>query len=245
MGWALSPTRPFCNRSRSRTGRIFAHPCKKSIPGNGSLFPAFEQLKISSTAAVLPVESMPREELVNAFTLCEGPSPTAILDIPCPSPAPRSQPAALADSAFIATHHPQPSHPSPLAASPNDLRTGTSIHAPASAARFRGKISLRADLGHASYVSSPASISGTPSICTHPTTGSAPSSPALPRKGQFSKPVQVRGKFSMRGELIHVFLSYRFSAEGPGANGLSGLLAQRIRSLSMHERALQLPQHGW
>ncbi|KAJ1469460.1 hypothetical protein T484DRAFT_1919181 [Baffinella frigidus] len=92
--------------------------------------------------------------------------------------------------------------PSPLAASPNDLRTDTNIHAPASAARFRGKVSLRADLVHASYAS-----------CN------------------FSKMVNVRGRFSLRGELMHAFVSYRVATEGPAGNGLSGLVAQKIRGI--------------
>jgi hypothetical protein len=53
----------------------------------------------------------------------------------------------------------------------------------------------------------------------------------------------------MRGELMHAFVSYRVATEGKSANGngngLSGLLAQKIRSLSMHEKGLQLPRHGW
>jgi len=59
----------------------------------------------------------------------------------------------------------------------------------------------------------------------------------------------LRGKFSMRGDLMHAFVSYRVAAEGKGGNGngngLSGLLARKIRSLSMHEKELQLPRHGW
>jgi len=163
---------------------------------------------------------------MSAFASCRGPSPLAIGVASSPSPSPRPQPDALAALALLATPHPtaRDSLPSPLAASPNNLRADTSIHAPASAALLpRGKVSLRADLGHAS---SPASGMGrTPTIRTHPTSESAPSSMV----------------FSLRGEMMHAFVS----TEGPEGTGLSGLVAQKIRSLSMHEKALQLPQQGW
>ena len=56
----------------------------------------------------------------------------------------------------------------------------------------------------------------------------------------------LRGKFALRGELMHAFfVSYRVATEGKEGNGISGLLAQKIRSLSMHEKELQLPRHGW
>ena len=58
--------------------------------------------------------------------------------------------------------------------------------------------------------------------------------------GSLSKP---RGKFSLHSELMHVFVSYRVVTEGPGGNGLSGTIAERIRELSLEE--LQLPRHGW
>jgi len=167
---------------------------------------------------------------MDAFVSREGPSPPAIRVIPCPSPPPRPQPAALTAPALLANHRPQPSpfaardsQPSPLAASLNDLRADTSIHAPASTARFRGKVSLRADLVHTPYKTSPASgVGRTPSIRTHPTTGSAPSSPVLPSK--FSRPVLLRGNFSLRGELMHAFVSYRVATEGKGAKRESSLL---------------------
>ena len=54
-----------------------------------------------------------------------------------------------------------------------------------------------------------------------------------------------KGKFMLRGELMHAFVSYRVATEGKCGNGISGLLAQKIRSLSMHEKELQLPRHGW
>ena len=73
--------------------------------------------------------------------------------------------------------------------------------------------------------------------------------PVLPIRGKFSRHVPPRGTFSMRGALMHAFVSYRVATEGQGGNGngngLSGLLAQKIRSLSMHEKGLQLPRHGW
>lgn len=49
--------------------------------------------------------------------------------------------------------------------------------------------------------------------------------------------------FSLHGELIHAFVSYRVVTEGPAGNRLSGTIAQRIRALSLEE--LQLPRHGW
>ena len=188
---------------------------------------------------------------MNAFVSCEGTSPLALRVNPFPSPPPRSHPATFTAPDLLAIDRPQPSPyaardskpSSPLASSPNDFRADTSIHAPASAAmRHRGRVSLRADLGHASYASSPASVvrrSPSP-FRSHPTaegTGGAP------------RVLPLRGNFSMRGEMMHVFVSYRVATEGKGrngnGNGLSGLLAQKIRSLSMHEKGLQLPRHGW
>jgi hypothetical protein len=59
----------------------------------------------------------------------------------------------------------------------------------------------------------------------------------------------LRGSFSLRGEMMHVFLSYRVGTEGDGGNGsnLSGLLAEGIRALSMDNMKpeLQIPQQGW
>ena len=187
---------------------------------------------------------MPRDEQMNVFVSREGPSSSAIRVIPCPSPPPRSQPATLTAPAFLATHQPQPSrcaardsqHPSPLAVSPEDLRADTSVHAPASVAMRRwGRVSLHADLRHASYSSSPASVvrrSPSP-LRSHPGTGGAP------------RVLPLRGKFSLRGELMHVFISYRVGTEGKAGNGLAGLIAQKIRSLSRNEKGLQLPRHGW
>ena len=54
----------------------------------------------------------------------------------------------------------------------------------------------------------------------------------------------LRDSFCMRGELMHAFITEGMGRDGNG-NGLSGLLAQKIRSLSMHEKELQLPRHGW
>ncbi|KAJ1474812.1 hypothetical protein T484DRAFT_1830917 [Baffinella frigidus] len=52
--------------------------------------------------------------------------------------------------------------------------------------------------------------------------------------------------FRLRGELIHVFVSYRVNTEGPSGNRLSGRISERIRALSMDSRQeLQIPQHGW
>ena len=202
-------------------------------------------------ASVLPRGTvMPREELMNAFVSCEGTSPLAIHSTPFPSPPLRSQPAGLTAPALLVTHRPQPSpfaardtQPSPLDISSDDLRANKSIHAPVgSAMRRRGRVSPRADLGLASYASSPASVvrrSPSP-LRSHPTaegTGGAP------------RVLPLRVNFSMRGELMHAFVSYRVATEGKSANGngngLSGLLAQKIRSLSMHEKGLQLPRHGW
>ena len=193
---------------------------------------------------------MPREELTNAIVLYEGTSPLVIHATPCPSPPPRPQPAARIDPALLATRHPQPSpfvscdtQPSPLAISPDDLRADTSILAPVSAAiRRRGRVICHADLGHASYASSPGSFVRRPPspLRSHPTTEGTGGAPRM---------LPLRDNFSMRGELVHVCVSYRVATEGTGrngnGNGLSGLLAQKIRSLSMHEKRLQIPRHGW
>ena len=75
-------------------------------------------------------------------------------------------------------------------------------------------------------------------IVSHPTTGdtSVPHTfMALPRT-----------TFSLRGELMHTFVSYRVATEGDAGNGMSGLLADKIRAFSMDRtQELQLPQHGW
>ena len=57
----------------------------------------------------------------------------------------------------------------------------------------------------------------------------------------------LRGQFSLNGELMHAFVSYRVATEGPDGdgNGLSGLLAQKIRSLSLLEEGLQIPRNGY
>ena len=77
----------------------------------------------------------------------------------------------------------------------------------------------------------------TPSYHTHPSTGDTDSiSTVLPR-----------GKFHLRGELTHCFVSYRVATEGTAGNGLSGKIAKRIGALSMDDncKELQIPRHGW
>jgi len=55
-----------------------------------------------------------------------------------------------------------------------------------------------------------------------------------------------QSRFSLRGELMHAFLSYRVNTEGPSGNNLSGLIAEKIRTLSMDgTQELQIPRHGW
>ena len=54
-----------------------------------------------------------------------------------------------------------------------------------------------------------------------------------------------RSDFNLRGEMMHCFVSYRVASEGEFGNGISGLLAEKIRELSMHEDALRIPQHGF
>ena len=56
----------------------------------------------------------------------------------------------------------------------------------------------------------------------------------------------IRGQFSLRGELMHAFVSYRVTTEGPAGNKLSGRLAEKIRALSTDSRhQLHIPRHGW
>ncbi|KAJ1479745.1 hypothetical protein T484DRAFT_2022949, partial [Baffinella frigidus] len=57
--------------------------------------------------------------------------------------------------------------------------------------------------------------------------------------------VLPRGSFSMRGELMHAFISYRVVTEGPAGNRLAELVAFKIRSLSREVKELNLPAHGW
>jgi len=55
-----------------------------------------------------------------------------------------------------------------------------------------------------------------------------------------------RSTFSLRGQLMHVFVSYRVATEGALGNGMSGLLAEKIRTLSMdRSQELQIPRQGW
>ena len=53
------------------------------------------------------------------------------------------------------------------------------------------------------------------------------------------------GEFNLREELMHCFISYRVATEGDAGNGMSGLLAEKIRELSMHEDGLRIPEHGF
>ena len=63
----------------------------------------------------------------------------------------------------------------------------------------------------------------------------------VPRVGRLP-----RSTFSLRGELMHVFISYRVNTEGAVGNGMSGLLAEKIRTLSMdRSQELQIPRQGW
>ena len=115
-------------------GAIWGNLCQKSIPGDGSLYSASSDEYRDSS--VTPTSVMPREELMNALASSREPSSFVSRLAPCPSPAPRSQSAALTVSALLATPHPQPSpcaarnsHSSPLAASPNNFRPiRVSIH---------------------------------------------------------------------------------------------------------------------
>jgi len=54
-----------------------------------------------------------------------------------------------------------------------------------------------------------------------------------------------RNTFSLRGEMMHCFISYRVATEGDAGNGMSGLLADKIRTLSMDRaQELQIPRQG-
>jgi len=57
---------------------------------------------------------------------------------------------------------------------------------------------------------------------------------------------ELQRQFSLRQELMHCFISYRVNTEGPKGNGLSGLIANKIRALSLDaEQGLPVPRHGW
>lgn len=57
---------------------------------------------------------------------------------------------------------------------------------------------------------------------------------------------ELQRQFSLRGELIHCFVSYRVNTEGPKSNGLSGLIANKIRALSLDaQHGVDIPRHGW
>jgi hypothetical protein len=50
----------------------------------------------------------------------------------------------------------------------------------------------------------------------------------------------------MRGELMHVFLSYRLATEGPVGNGLASRISEKIREVSVESAAeMQIPSYGW
>jgi hypothetical protein len=53
-------------------------------------------------------------------------------------------------------------------------------------------------------------------------------------------------RVSLRGELLHVFISYRVSTEGLSGNGLSLAIYNAIRELSVQEQSgLALPESSW
>jgi len=56
----------------------------------------------------------------------------------------------------------------------------------------------------------------------------------------------LSGRFSLRGELMHAFVCYRYATDGPEGNGLAGLIAERTRGLSLQGADdLTIPRHGW
>ncbi|KAJ1495407.1 hypothetical protein T484DRAFT_1762669 [Baffinella frigidus] len=57
--------------------------------------------------------------------------------------------------------------------------------------------------------------------------------------------VLPRGTFTMRGELMHAFVSYRVETEGSSGNRLAEALAAKIRSLSVENKDCKIPRHGW
>ena len=227
-------------------GRSSPHPST----GNSNVSPNKTVDATVFLASVLSQSTVSRRrDLMPASVSCEGTSPLSILVIPCPSSPPRSQPAEFAVPALLAIYQPQPSlcaardsQPSPLAAEPSDLCLHASIHAPATAAWLPpGMVSIRADFVRASASDASSLASGVAritSLHTHPMAGGTGGEPRLPVQ-------PLRGTFSLRGELMHAFVSYRVATEGPAGNGLSGLLAQKIRVLSMQQEGLKIPRHGW
>jgi hypothetical protein len=89
----------------------------------------------------------------------------------------------------------------------------------ASAVSMRGAVMSLDPQGNATIVSHPATVDS----------GAVQSVLKLPRS-----------TFSLRGEMMHVFVSYRVSTEGEAGNGMSGLLVEKIRALSM-DRTQALP----
>jgi hypothetical protein len=101
---------------------------------------------------------------------------------------------------------------------------------PGESADWRRRHTLKSSV---TAVESPANSS----VVSHVSTGEA--------RDVQSLALLPRGNFSLRGELLHVFVCYRVAAEGPTGNGLSSLLAARIRALSLDPRnELQIPRHG-
>ena len=71
--------------------------------------------------------------------------------------------------------------------------------------------------------------------------------PTIEETGDISSSMAgtLKGNFTLRGQLMHVFVSYRVETEGGAGNGLSGSIAERIRALSLDSRQeLRIPQHG-
>ncbi|KAJ1479290.1 hypothetical protein T484DRAFT_2881444 [Baffinella frigidus] len=78
---------------------------------------------------------------------------------------------------------------------------------------------------------------------SHPSTGGAEDI-----GGRKKKIFSMCGKqFSLRGELIHAFVSYRVSTEGPDGNGLAQIITSKIRTMSTDSKHphLAIPRHGW
>eukprot|EP00290_Baffinella_frigidus_P041768 CAMPEP_0180287810 /NCGR_PEP_ID=MMETSP0988-20121125/13621_1 /TAXON_ID=697907 /ORGANISM="non described non described, Strain CCMP2293" /LENGTH=842 /DNA_ID=CAMNT_0022262261 /DNA_START=659 /DNA_END=3183 /DNA_ORIENTATION=+ len=73
----------------------------------------------------------------------------------------------------------------------------------------------------------------------HPGTGGPDDMHLLPES------VVLPSMFTLRGELMHAFVSYRGATEGPAGNGLAEKVAAKIRSMSTDSKQLQIPRHGW
>eukprot|EP00290_Baffinella_frigidus_P026106 CAMPEP_0180238110 /NCGR_PEP_ID=MMETSP0987-20121128/30738_1 /TAXON_ID=697907 /ORGANISM="non described non described, Strain CCMP2293" /LENGTH=188 /DNA_ID=CAMNT_0022204581 /DNA_START=267 /DNA_END=829 /DNA_ORIENTATION=- len=126
------------------------------------------------------------------------------------------------------------------ATSPRGSLPASSIRIPA---EIQEDLDAAAGIG-TPYPSRPPTMSNHFLAISHPGTGGPDDSHLLPES------VVLPSMFTLRGELMHAFVSYRRrteggATEGPSGNGLAGMVSAKIRSMSTDSKELQIPRHGW